>query len=79
MYGVILSYFYESVYIQPIYPCPQQCKSALYYQFRLPIVQGSSFSYVIPSLALMSLPQFQCPPGFNKSKLHSISHVSFPF
>jgi len=29
---------------------------------RLPIVQGGSFSYLIPSLAIMNLPQWKCPP-----------------
>lgn len=29
--------------------------------FRLPIVQGGSFSYLIPSLAIMSLPKWKCP------------------
>ena len=28
---------------------------------RLPIVQGGSFSYLIPSLAIMKLPQWKCP------------------
>ena len=28
---------------------------------RLPIVQGGSFSYLIPSLAIMSLPRWKCP------------------
>ena len=30
---------------------------------RLPIVQGGSFSYLVPSLAIMSLPQWKCPPN----------------
>ncbi|OXA62597.1 solute carrier family 23 member 2 [Folsomia candida] len=28
---------------------------------RLPIVQGGSFSYLLPSLAIMNLPQWKCP------------------
>jgi nucleobase transporter 1/2 len=28
---------------------------------RLPIVQGGSFSYLVPSLAIMNLPQWKCP------------------
>ncbi|CAG7826765.1 unnamed protein product [Allacma fusca] len=28
---------------------------------RLPIIQGGSFSYLIPSLAILNLPQWQCP------------------
>lgn len=28
---------------------------------RLPIVQGGSFSYLVPSLAIMSLPRWKCP------------------
>ena len=28
---------------------------------RLPIVQGGSFFYLIPSLAIMSLPKWKCP------------------
>ncbi|XP_046846238.1 solute carrier family 23 member 2-like [Xenia sp. Carnegie-2017] len=30
---------------------------------RLPIVQGTTFSYLVPTFALLSLPKFQCPPG----------------
>lgn len=28
---------------------------------RLPIIQGSTFSFLIPTLAILSLPQWQCP------------------
>ena len=28
---------------------------------RLPIIQGSSFSFIVPSLAILGLPQWQCP------------------
>ena len=28
---------------------------------RLPIIQGGSFSFLIPSLAILSLPQWKCP------------------
>lgn len=28
---------------------------------RLPIVQGSSFAFLVPSLTLLSLPKWQCP------------------
>lgn len=28
---------------------------------RLPIVQGGSFSYLVPTLAIMNLPQWKCP------------------
>lgn len=28
---------------------------------RLPIVQGGSFSYLVPSLAIMNLPRWKCP------------------
>lgn len=28
---------------------------------RLPIVQGGSFSYLIPALSIMSLPKWKCP------------------
>ncbi len=28
---------------------------------RLPIVQGGSFSYLVPSLAILNLPQWRCP------------------
>lgn len=28
---------------------------------RLPIVQGGSFSYLVPSLAILTLPKWQCP------------------
>ena len=31
---------------------------------RLPIIQGSTFSYLVPTFAILSLPKFQCPPGF---------------
>ncbi|KAG8224393.1 hypothetical protein J437_LFUL016396 [Ladona fulva] len=29
---------------------------------RLPIVQGSSFGFLAPALALLNLPRWQCPP-----------------
>ena len=44
---------------------------------RLPIVQGSTFSYIAPTLALMSLPQYRCPPGFKESKFLFLANVSF--
>jgi nucleobase transporter 1/2 len=28
---------------------------------RLPIVQGGSFSFLVPTLAIMNLPQWKCP------------------
>jgi len=28
---------------------------------RLPIIQGGSFSFLIPSLAILGLPEFECP------------------
>jgi nucleobase transporter 1/2 len=28
---------------------------------RLPIIQGGSFSFLIPSLAILSLPEWECP------------------
>ncbi|OXA61626.1 solute carrier family 23 member 1 [Folsomia candida] len=30
---------------------------------RLPIVQGGSFSFLVPTLAIMNLPQWKCPPA----------------
>ena len=38
---------------------------------RLPIVQGSTFSYIVPTFALLSLPQFQCPVGFKENPTNS--------
>ena len=29
---------------------------------RLPIVQGGSFAYLVPTLAILNLPQWKCPP-----------------
>ncbi len=29
--------------------------------FRLPIVQGSSFAFLLPTLAILNLPKWQCP------------------
>ncbi|CAG7826767.1 unnamed protein product [Allacma fusca] len=37
---------------------------------RLPIVQGGSFSYLIPALAIMKLPEWQCP---NPEDLQALS------
>ncbi|OQR78006.1 solute carrier family 23 member 2-like [Tropilaelaps mercedesae] len=30
---------------------------------RLPIIQGSTFSFIVPIIAIMSLPQWECPSG----------------
>jgi nucleobase transporter 1/2 len=32
---------------------------------RLPIIQGSSFSFIVPSLAILGLPQWQCPASLD--------------
>ncbi len=32
--------------------------------YRLPIVQGSSFGYLIPILAVLNLPENKCPDSF---------------
>jgi len=31
---------------------------------RLPIIQGGTFSFLVPTLAILSLPEFQCPAQF---------------
>jgi hypothetical protein len=48
----------------------------LKYYFRLPIVQGSTFSYLIPTISILTLPQYQCPEQmksgmFNNLFLHA--------
>ena len=45
---------------------------------RLPIVQGGTFSYLIPSFAILSMPEFECPSGFkeSKKKYHCVFVVS---
>ena len=35
--------------------------------FRLPIIQGGTFSFFVPTFAILSLPKFQCPDGFDKN------------
>ena len=35
--------------------------------FRLPIIQGGTFSFFVPTFAILSLPKFQCPNGFDRS------------
>ena len=30
--------------------------------FRLPIVQGGTISFLVPTLAILHLPQWRCPP-----------------
>ena len=34
---------------------------------RLPIVQGGSFAYLVPILAILSLPENECPADFAKN------------
>ena len=33
--------------------------------FRLPIVQGGTFSFLAPAFAILALPQNKCPDDFN--------------
>merc|ERR1712130_137074 len=35
---------------------------------RLPIIQGGTFSFLVPTLAILSLPEFQCPAQFQNEK-----------
>ena len=30
---------------------------------RLPIIQGGTFSFLVPTLAILALPQYKCPEG----------------
>ena len=30
---------------------------------RLPIIQGGTFSFLVPTIAILSLPEFKCPEG----------------
>lgn len=32
-----------------------------YVYFRLPLVQGGTISFLVPTLAILNLPQWQCP------------------
>jgi len=34
---------------------------------RLPIIQGGTFSFFVPTFAILSLQKFQCPDGFDKN------------
>lgn len=34
-----------------------------FFIFRLPIVQGGTISFLVPTLAILSLPQWHCPPA----------------
>ncbi len=34
--------------------------------FRLPIVQGGTFTFLAPTFAILALPEFQCPQGFDQ-------------
>ena len=36
---------------------------------RLPIVQGGSFSYLVPSLAILTLPQWRCPDDAQRAAM----------
>ncbi|CAB4021079.1 solute carrier family 23 member 2-like, partial [Paramuricea clavata] len=38
---------------------------------RLPIVQGGTFSYLIPAFSILTLPEFACPPGFKENPSNS--------
>lgn len=38
---------------------------------RLPIVQSGTFSYLIPAFAILSTPEFVCPPGFKENPKNS--------
>lgn len=38
---------------------------------RLPLVQGGTISFLVPTLAILNLPQWQCP---SKEKFDSLTH-----
>ena len=37
----------------------------LYLCFRLPIIQGGTFSFFVPTFAILSLEKFKCPDSFD--------------
>lgn len=39
---------------------------------RLPIVQGGTISFLVPTLAILSLPQWKCPPASELSAMNEI-------
>lgn len=42
---------------------------------RLPIVQGGTISFLVPTLAILSLPQWRCPPAAEIAALHEDQKV----
>ena len=53
-------HFLKAMYVLHILPI----------SIRLPIVQGSTFSYLVPTFAILSLPDFQCPEEMENGKFH---------
>ena len=51
----------SSVFEQKFRPTSFNFFFILLNSFRLPIVQGGSFTFFAPTFAIMSLPQWQCP------------------
>ena len=35
--------------------------------YRLPIIQGGTFSFFVPTFAILSLAEFKCPDSFDKT------------
>ena len=43
--------------------------------FRLPIVQGSTFSYLIPTIAILSLPEYKCPKEMESGMFNNLFYM----
>ena len=51
-----------------------------YFGIRLPIIQGATFTFLVPTLAILTLPQWQCPSDKQiiASRLSNSSFISSP-
>ena len=52
---------------------PDLIHSFLYFFFRLPIVQGGTFTFLAPTFAILSLPHNKCPADFDVNGWGNIS------
>lgn len=43
--------------------------------YRLPLVQGGTISFLVPTLAILSLPQWKCPPPEILNELSSANRT----
>ena len=46
-----------------------------FFKIRLPIVQGGTFSFLVPTIAILSLPANKCPAEFTNKIINETTNV----